>query len=397
MTRILTTHTGSLIRPPALRPFLAAAERGEPYDRAAFEAVLRAEVKEIVRQQAEAGIDYVNDGELGKISWITYLYERVSGIETRLTPFDGPSMLQVAPPSLDRAKYGDEAVYSEVWRFADFWTEDYSVSGEGTRLVCTGAVNYDRSMIDAQLAILREALDAVDVAGAFVTAVSPASLYWITNEHYPTEQEFIFAVADALHTEYQAIVDAGFLLQVDDAVMWHKLATIKMLGGGFAEYRAWAELRVEAINRALAGIPADRVRYHICSSSGHGPHTVDPGLEEILPFVLSVNAGAYLVEQANARHEHEWTVWEDIKLPEDKVLVPGLITHHTPVVEHPELVAQRIRRIANIVGWDRVIGGADCGFAQAATTVRVPLWTQWAKLRALAEGAALASRTTAQA
>jgi 5-methyltetrahydropteroyltriglutamate--homocysteine methyltransferase len=252
-------------------------------------------------------------------------------------------------------------------------------------------------MLDAQLAILREAVDAVDVAGAFVTAVSPASLYWITNEHYPTEQEFIFAVADALHIEYQAIVDAGFLLQVDDAVMWHKLATIKMLGGGFSDYRTWAELRVEAINRALAGIPADRVRYHICSSSGHGPHTVDPGLAEILPFVLSVNAGAYLVEQANARHEHEWTVWENIRLPEDKILVPGLITHHTPVVEHPELVAQRIRRIANIVGWDRVIGGADCGFAQAATTVRVPLWTQWAKFRALAEGAALASKAPAKA
>jgi 5-methyltetrahydropteroyltriglutamate--homocysteine methyltransferase len=395
MSRILTTHTGSLIRPPALRRFLHAAERGEPYDHKAFEAVLRTEVKEIVRQQAEAGIDIVNDGELGKISWITYFYERVSGIETRLTPFDGAAMLDAAPPSLDREQYGDEAVYSEVWRFADFWTEDYSVSGEGTSWVCTGPVSYDRSAVDVQLGILREAVDAVDVTDAFMTAVSPASLYWITNEHYPTEQEFVFAIADALHEEYAAIVDAGFLLQVDDAVMWHKLATIRMLGGDYADYRKWAELRVAAINKALTGIPAERVRYHICSSSGHGPHTADPGLAEILPFVLAVNAGAYLVEQANARHEHEWKVWEEIRLPDSKILIPGLVTHHTPVVEHPELVAQRIERIAAVVGWNRVIGGADCGFAQAATTVRVPVWTQWAKLRALAAGAALASRSVA--
>jgi 5-methyltetrahydropteroyltriglutamate--homocysteine methyltransferase len=397
MSRILTTHTGSLIRPPTLRPFLQAAERGEPYDHQAFETVLRTEVKEVVRQQAEAGVDIVNDGELGKISWITYFYERVSGIETRLTQFDGAAMLDVAPPSLDRDRFGDEAVYSEVWRFADFWTEDYSVSGEGTRWVCTGPVSYDRSAVDVQLGILREAVDSVDVTDAFVTAVSPASLYWIANEHYPSEQEFVFAIADALHEEYAAIVDAGFLLQVDDAVMWHKLATIRMLGGDFADYRQWAELRVAAINRALTGIPAERVRYHICSSSGHGPHTEDPGLAEILPFVLAVNAGAYLVEQANARHEHEWKVWQEIKLPDDKILVPGLITHHTPVVEHPDLVAQRIERIAAVVGWDRVIAGADCGFAQAATTVRVPVWTQWAKLRALSDGAALASRSTAVA
>jgi 5-methyltetrahydropteroyltriglutamate--homocysteine methyltransferase len=395
MSRILTTHTGSLIRPDELRPFLWAAERGEVYDAGEFHRVLRGAVADVVRRQAEAGVDIVNDGEYGKISWITYLYDRVGGIETRLVPFEGRGALDLVPPSVDREKYGEEAVFQEAWRFADFWTEDYAAGGEGTTWVCTGPIVYDPAENDAQLAILREAVDAVDVADAFVTAVSPASLYWITNEHYPSERDFVFAVADALREEYRAIVDAGFLLQVDDAVMWHKLATIKMLGGGFEDYRRWAELRVEAINRALDGIPEERVRYHICSSSGHGPHTVDPGIDEVLEFVLQVNAGAYLVEQANVRHEHEWAVWNDLPLRDGKVLVPGVVTHHTEVVEHPELVAQRLERMASILGPDRVVAGTDCGFAQAATTRRVPEWTQWAKLRALAEGAALASRAVA--
>jgi 5-methyltetrahydropteroyltriglutamate--homocysteine methyltransferase len=392
MSTILTTHTGSLLRPPELQPFLRAVERGESYDVAEFHRVLRRATKAVVRRQAEAGIDVVNDGEYGKISWITYFYDRVGGIETRLHAYDGRAVLDLVPDTVDREKYGEEAVYQEVWRFADFWTEDYSISGEGTKWVCTGPIVYDPSENEAQLAILREAVDAVHVTDAFVTAVSPASMYWIDNEHYPTEREFVFAVADALREEYRAIVDAGFVLQVDDAVMWHKLATIKMLGGDFDVYRDWADLRVEAINHALDGIPADRVRYHICSSSGHGPHTVDPGVDEVLEFVLRVNAGAYLVEQANVRHEHEWAVWNDAPLPDDKVLVPGVVTHHTQVVEHPLLVAQRLERMAAVLGPERVMAGTDCGFAQAATTRRVPEWTQWAKLRALSEGAALASQ-----
>jgi 5-methyltetrahydropteroyltriglutamate--homocysteine methyltransferase len=395
MSRILTTHTGSLIRPPELRPFLWAVERGEAYDADEFHRILRDAVEDVVRKQAAAGIDVVNDGEFGKISWITYLYDRVSGIETRVAPFDERAVLDLVPESVDRSKYGEDAVYQEAWRFADFWTEDYAAGGEGTSWACTGPIVYDPTENDIQLAILREAVDEVDVTDAFVTAVSPASLYWIANEHYATEREFVFAVADALRQEYRAIVAAGFVLQVDDAVMWHKLATIKMQGGAYDDYRAWAELRVEAINHALEGIPPERVRYHICSSSGHGPHTVDPGVDEVLEFVLNVNAGAFLVEQANVRHEHEWMVWNDVPLPEGKVLVPGVVTHHTEVVEHPELVAQRLERISAVVGADRVMAGTDCGFAQAATTRRVPEWTQWAKLRALAEGAALASRAVA--
>ncbi len=392
MSRILTTHTGSLLRPAELMPFLIAAERDEPYDVDEFYRVLRGAVRDVVRKQAEAGIDIVNDGEYGRISWLTYIYNRVSGIETRLVPFDGRANLDLVPASVDRTKYGEEAVFEEVWRFADFWVEDYSTSGEGTSWACTGPIVYDRTENDRQLEILREAVDAVDVVDAFVTAVSPASLYWISNEHYASERDFVFAIADALHEEYEAIIDAGFILQIDDPVMWHKLATIKMGGGSFEDYRGWAELRVEAINRALAGLPPERVRYHICSSSGHGPHTVDPGIDEVLEFVLGVNAGAYLVEQVNVRHEHEWAVWQDIQLPDDKLLVPGVVTHHTKVVEHPDLIAQRLQRIGAVVGPGRVIAGTDCGFAQASTTRRVPEWTQWAKLRALAEGAALASR-----
>jgi 5-methyltetrahydropteroyltriglutamate--homocysteine methyltransferase len=392
MSRILTTHTGSLLRPAELMPFLWAAERDEPYDVDEFNRVLRGAVKGVVKQQADAGIDIVNDGEYGRISWLTYIYNRVSGIETRLKPFDARENLALVPESISREKYGEDAVFQEVWRFADFWVEDYSTSGEGTTWTCTGPITYDPTEHATQLAILREAVDAVDVTDAFVTAVSPASLYWIDNEYYPSDKDFVFAVADALKEEYRQTVEAGFILQIDDPVMWHKLATIKMAGGEFADYREWADVRVEAINRAIGDLPQDRVRYHICSSSGHGPHTVDPGIDEVLEFVLRVNAGAYLVEQANVRHEHEWMVWNDIPLPDDKVLVPGVVTHHTQVVEHPELVADRIERIASIVGPDRVIAGTDCGFAQASTTRRVPEWTQWAKLRALSEGAAMASK-----
>ena len=394
MSRILTTHTGSLIRPDELRPFLRAAERGEDYDAAEFHRVLRGAVADVVRRQAEAGVDIVNDGEYGKISWITYLYDRVGGIETRLVPFEGRGVLDLIPPSVDRKKYGEEAVFGEAWRFADFWTEDYAAGGEGTTWVCTGPIVYDPAENDAQLAILREAVDAVDVADAFVTAVSPASLYWIANEHYPSERDFVFAVADALREEYRAIVDAGFVLQVDDAVMWHKLATIKMLGGGSRTTAGGPSPRRGHQPRARRHPLRARPLPHLQQQRSRSAHRRS-GHRRGARVRAPVNAGAYLVEQANVRHEHEWAVWNDLPLPDGKVLVPGVVTHHTEVVEHPELVAQRLERMVSVLGPDRVVAGTDCGFAQAATTRRVPEWTQWAKLRALAEGAALASRAVA--
>ena len=222
--------------------------------------------------------------------------------------------------------------------------------------------------------------------------VAPASVYWLHNEYYGSDEEFVFAVADALHEEYKGIVDAGFLLQVDDAVLVHECDSIMSLGGSFEDYRRWAEVRIEALNHALAGIPEDRVRYHVCWGSWHGPHLFDPPLEDIVDLVLKVRAGAYSIEQANPRHEHEWRVWEEVKLPEGKVLIPGVVTHHTTVVEHPQLVADRLTRLAKIVGRENVIGGTDCGFAQGAFIQRVHPSIQWAKLEALSEGARLATR-----
>jgi 5-methyltetrahydropteroyltriglutamate--homocysteine methyltransferase len=231
----------------------------------------------------------------------------------------------------------------------------------------------------------------VEVADAFLPVVAPASVYWLRNEHYATEEELVYALAGALHREYAAIVDAGFLLQVDDAVLLHEYDSILSQGGSVEDYRRWAGLRVDALNHALAGIPEERVRYHVCFGSWHGPHAFDPPLADVIDLVLAVKARYYLIEQANPRHEHEWRLWEDVELPDEKVLVPGVVTHHTNVVEHPELVAERLVRLAGIVGRERVMGGTDCGFAQSAPVQRVHPSIQWAKLEALVQGARLAT------
>ena len=354
---------------------------------AAYGRELASAVRDVVERQAEAGVDVVDDGEMGKISWITYLYNRVGGIEPQIVQLGEGGALAALPANLDRSQFNsDEDLLAEIWRFTGYWTEYYEEAGEATEWVCTGPVAYDPTELSRDLENLRSALAGVDVAGAFYPTVAPGSIYWIRNEHYASEEEFLFAVADALHDEYRAVVDAGFQLQVDDAVMWHHWATIALLGGTAEEYHRWARLRVDALNHALAGIPPERVRYHVCSGSDHGPHVHDAGLRDVLDHVLAVNAGTYLIEQANARHEHEWRVWEDVKLPEGKILAPGVVTHHTEMVEHPELVAQRLVRLAELVGRDRVMASTDCGFAQAATTRRVPVWTQWAKLQVAGRG-----------
>jgi 5-methyltetrahydropteroyltriglutamate--homocysteine methyltransferase len=214
----------------------------------------------------------------------------------------------------------------------------------------------------------------------------------LNNEYYKTDEELMFALADALHVEYTAIAASGLYLQVDDAVLVHEYDSILSLGGSVADYQRWAQLRIDALKHALRGIPPERVRYHVCWGSWHGPHAFDPPLAEVVNLVLQVPARYYLIEQANPRHEHEWKLWETVKLPDDKVLVPGVVTHHTNVVEHPELVAQRLTRLARVVGRERVMGGTDCGFAQGAFIRRVHPSIQWAKLQALAQGAALATR-----
>ncbi len=393
MDRILATHTGSLIRPPELLAFMAPLARGEEIDQEAYAKTLKEAVNDTVERQVEAGIDVPNDGEMGKESWITYLYERVTGLEPRKITLEGTE--SVLPPSRDRQAF--PGFYAE--HDAEFDKANRESIGapadapaEGIKWVCTGPIQYDTSKLQRDIDNLKEALEGKDVVDAFLPVVAPASAYWLENEHYATEEEFVYALADALKVEYNRIHDAGIMVSVDDAVLWHMFGTIRLRGGTPDDYRRWAQLRVDALNPALEGIPADRVRYHICSGSDHAAHTQDPLLRDVIDMVLQVNARYLLIEQGNARHEHEWRIWEDVELPDDKVLVPGVVTHQTMMVEHPELVAQRLTRLAKLVGRERVMAGTDCGFAQTATTKRVPLFTQGATLEALGEGAAIASK-----
>jgi 5-methyltetrahydropteroyltriglutamate--homocysteine methyltransferase len=398
--RILTTHAGSLIRPQEVLDFYEAVERGEPIDEGARAQTMRKAVADIVRQQAEAGIDVVSDGEIGKISWIAYLYERISGLEV----VELPGGTRVMPPSRDRLAFPefyaeDDAAFAQQIRRVMFlgvkaMQERRHVTPSGPEIwACTGPIRYEGvDLLKRDIDNLKAAVDAVDVVDAFLPVVAPASVYWLENRYYDTDEEFVFAVADALRTEYRTIVDSGLLLQVDDAVLVHEYDSILSEGGSVEDYRKWAQLRIDALKHALEGIPEERVRYHVCWGSWHGPHAYDPPLSEVVDLVLQVPARYYSIEQANPRHEHEWRLWEHVKLPEGKVLIPGVVTHHTNVVEHPELVAERLTRLARIVGCENVMGGTDCGFAQGAFLRRVHPSIQWAKLRALAEGAQLATR-----
>jgi 5-methyltetrahydropteroyltriglutamate--homocysteine methyltransferase len=372
MDRVLTTHTGSLIRPRALAELMTEGRALSERDVAERDRAIAQAASDIVRRQLEAGIDVINDGEMGKGNWIAYLYDRVDGIEFRPIPLERSS--SNLPPSRDRQAF--PGFYREHDEAVDRARRAASIArGEPEPVshawVCTGPLRY--------------------VADTFLAVVAPASAYWLVNEHYPTEEEFVHAIADVLHEEYRHIVESGVMLQVDDAVLMHECDSVLATGGSFEDYRRWAELRVDALNHALRGLPRDRIRYHVCWGSWHGPHAFDPPLRDVADLVLKVNAGYYLIEQANPRHEHEWALWRDVKLPEGSVLVPGVVTHHTNVVEHPQLVADRLVRVAELVGRDAVMGGTDCGFAQSAFTQRVHEEIQWAKLRSLVEGAQIAS------
>ena len=400
MNKILTTHTGSLIRPPEVLTFLDAIERGEPIDEHEWALVMSRSVANIVRDQLDAGIDIVSDGEIGKVSWISYLFERLGGLEVRELP-PGATLM---PPSRDRQAF-PEFYEEEDKQFAHQRRRVMMLGANGIkerrginpsgpeRWVCTGPIRYEGvALLQRDIDNLKAAIKGLPVPGAFLPVVAPASVYWLDNDYYRTDEEFVYAVADALRTEYRTIVDSGLLLQVDDAVLVHEYDSILSGGGSVEDYRRWAQVRIDALKHALRGIPEDRVRYHVCWGSWHGPHAYDPPLSEVADFVLQVPAHYYSIEQANPRHEHEWRLWETVKLPDGKVLIPGVVTHHTNVVEHPELVAQRLTRLAHVVGRENVIGGTDCGFAQGAFVRRVHPSIQWAKLRALAEGAALATR-----
>jgi 5-methyltetrahydropteroyltriglutamate--homocysteine methyltransferase len=378
--RILTSHVGSLIRPPALIEFLRAQQAHQPVDEAAFEKCLKESVADIVRQQAEIGIDVVDDGEFGKtISWSQYALERLSGFERR--PLAGG-----ANPF---ARGADRA------RFAEFYAELDAKDAPATQsqAVCVGPIAYTgQAALQRDIDNLKAALAGVNVTEAFLPVAAPASVIPDRrNEYYPSEDACLQAIAEAMRTEYRMIVDAGFLVQLDDArtaVTFDRMVP----PASFEDYRRWVANYVEVVNHALEGIPEDRVRYHMCWGSWPGPHTTDVPLKDIVDLVLQIRVGAYVIEGANPRHEHEWKVWQDVKLPPGKVLVPGVISHATNIVEHPELVSQRIVRLARLVGRENVIASTDCGFAQSPMYRRVHPSIMWAKFEALTEGARLATK-----
>jgi 5-methyltetrahydropteroyltriglutamate--homocysteine methyltransferase len=378
--RILTTHVGSLIRPQALQDILRAKQAGQPYDQAAYETCLKQSIDDVVSRQAEIGVDVVSDGEFGKaISWNQYVVERLSGFELRAIP----AGFRPGTPGADRT------------RFKEFYAElDVREPMANAKMVaCVGPVKYiGQEILRRDIDNFKAALKGAKVEEAFMPVVAPSSvLPDRKDEYYKGEEDWLDAVTAAMRTEYQTIVDAGFILQIDDA----RAATAydRMVPPGtFEEYRRWLAKFVESLNRALEGIPEDRVRYHVCWGSWPGPHVSDVALKDIVDLILKVRAGAYVIESANPRHEHEWQVWKNVKLPDGKVLIPGVISHATNVVEHPELIAERITRFANLLGRENVLAGTDCGFAQGTFYRRVHPTVMWAKFEALVEGARLASK-----
>ena len=379
--RILTTHVGSLIRPADLQDFLRARQSGKPYDEAGFQACLKRSVAEVVARQGEAGIDVVSDGEFGKsISWAQYALTRLSGFTRR------PIKDEAANPfkrGADRTKFNE--FYAELDA-----KEAVSTTMEA---ICTGPIAYvGNDELTRDIANFKAALQQTKVEEAFMPVAAPASVIPDRkNEFYKNDEELQVAIAAAMRTEYKTIIDAGFIVQLDDArsaVTYDRMVP----PGSFADYKKWLEKQIDILNHAIEGLPADRIRYHVCWGSWPGPHTSDVPLKDIVDVILKAKVGAFVIEGANPRHEHEWQVWKTVKLGEGRVLIPGVISHATNVVEHPELVAERIVRLAKIVGRDNVIAGTDCGFAQGPFYRRVHPQIMWAKLEALAEGARIASK-----
>jgi 5-methyltetrahydropteroyltriglutamate--homocysteine methyltransferase len=380
-TRILTTHVGSLIRPHALQEFLRARQAGKPYDESGYQKCLADSVANVVREQTQAGIDVISDGEFGKsISWAQYALERLSGFEGR----------PIRQESVNPFKRGADRT-----KFSDFYTELDATEAVSTttEAICVGPIKYTgQAELQRDIDNFKTALNKVKVEEAFLPVAAPASVIPDRkNEYYKSEEDLQTAIAAAMHTEYKTIIDNGFLLQLDDArsaVTYDRMVP----PASFADYRRWLANQVDILNHAIEGLPADRIRYHVCWGSWPGPHTSDVPLRDIVDQILKVKVGAYVIEGANPRHEHEWQVWKNAKLGSGQTLVPGVISHATNVVEHPELVAERIVRLARIVGRENVIAGTDCGFAQGPFYRRVHPTIMWAKLETLSEGARLASR-----
>ncbi len=393
---ILTSHVGSLPRPDDLIAANRARDAGEAPDEPAFQATLRGAVGDAVRHQKELGVDVPGDGEFGKSvghrvnygAWWNYVFLRLGGLE-----LGGPSLDDVPPrPArpgeivlLNAARRRDRVRFAEA--YADRELGVFMGPRPTTGPVCVGPLTYTgQDAIRADIDNFKAALTAAGVEEGFMTSVAPGSAYRIPNTYYRSDEEFLHAWAEAMREEYKAIVDAGLILQLDDpatATGWDMIDPEPAV----EDYQKFTMVRVEALNHALRGLPEDRIRFHLCWGSWHGPHTTDLPMRDIVEVMLKVNAQAYSFEAGNVRHEHEWKVWQEVELPDGKIILPGVVSHATNVVEHPELVADRILRFADAVGRERVIASTDCGLGG-----RVHPQIAWAKLDALAQGAALATR-----
>ena len=388
--RILTTHVGSLVKPDDLQAMIAAREVGQAYDAGALAERVSTAVQQVVQKQAEVGLDVVNDGEFSKSSWGAYFRTRLTNVEARPGQRSTPGLIFEReearfPEWFEAARAGGGPTFSYVLRAGAEARGRPLLGIQGA--FCTGPLAYvGQAEVQADIANLKAAGARTQVQELCMTALAPTIMsFFLKNEHYASQQEFVFAIAEAMNEEYRAITDAGIVLQLDEPAIltdWHWMKDKTV-----AEYRSWLAVQVEALNVALRGIPPERVRMHSCWGSIHHPHTDDIPLAEILDLVLQVNVGAYSLEASNPRHDHEWEVWKQYKLPEGKILIPGVIGHFTDFVEHPRLVAERIVKYAGVVGKQNVIAGVDCGLGTRVGTESI----QWAKLASLVEGARIAS------
>ncbi|HUK61447.1 MAG TPA: cobalamin-independent methionine synthase II family protein [Stellaceae bacterium] len=372
--RILVTHAGSLPRPPDVRDMVMAKSRGQPYDEGQLARRLDDAVADVVRKQMQSGIDSVNDGELSKSNFTDYVRVRLSGYETR--PASTQRRLEIT--ARDSTKF---ATYFEANPRARF-------PGAPTIPVCVAPLKYvGHADLQQDIDRFKAAFEGEKVAEAFLPANTPGTIeHWMANEHYKDDEEFVYAIADAMHDEYKAITDSGLLLQIDDPDLpdgWNCLPRMSV-----AEYRKYAIMRADALNHALRGIPRERVRLHVCWGSFHGPHHDDIPLKDIIDIIFRVRAGSYSIEASNPCHEHEWNVFEKAKLPKESTLVPGVIGHCTDFIEHPDLVAERLVRYARLVGRENVLAGTDCGIGSRVGHESIC----WAKFEAMAEGARRASK-----
>jgi 5-methyltetrahydropteroyltriglutamate--homocysteine methyltransferase len=377
--RILTTHAGSLPRPADLLAMMRERSSGGAVDETAYRTRVRSAVGEIVRKQAELGVDIVSDGEMSKPSFLTYVNDRLAGFE----------------PDTDAPRGSPFAKSREFQAFPEFYewlgrTMTNPAAGV-TRVACTGPVSYKgQALVKADIDNLKAALAGLNVKEAFLPALSPSSIEdWQRNKYYKSSEEYLYAVADAMREEYKAIVDAGLLVQIDDPM----LATCFVMYSHMSlqDCRKWIALRVEVLNHALRDIPRERVRWHTCYGINIGPRVHDLQLKDVIDLFVKIRAGALSFEAANPRHEHEWRVWKDAGLAEGTILIPGVITQSSVVVEHPELVADRLERFAQVVGRENVIAGSDCGFGTFAGSDEIHPSIVWAKFEALRDGARIAS------